>query len=170
MQRQEYLNEADLSQVLAAIFDSRAIVYEAYSAYERELLSFSNFASLKSYISSFREQKNFICVSIHYPDTGGNTSIRRIALNPAKCNGASYRYAAEGWGLIQLQMDFAKSPMVQVRLAVNTLARANAWAPTYPEMESPEAWNWRLVEKQARRLIRVLRKHALARNNDRQSA
>ena len=166
MERKEYVNEADLPHILGAIFDDRVVIYEAYSAFEQELLSFSDLASLESYISHAREQNSFINLKLHYPDAGGNAFIERIALIPEKCNGATYRYVAHGWGLIQLQMEFSGSPTIHVRFAVNTSTRAHNWAPLYPDLAPPEAWNWKLVEKHVRRLIRVLRKHALAQKTD----
>jgi hypothetical protein len=63
----------------------------------------------------------------------------------------------EGWGLIQLQIDYKAAPVIDCRFAVNTKKRAQAWAQTFPELGTPEQWEWKAVERQARRLIRVLR-------------
>lgn len=94
---------------------------------------------------------------VHYPEALGFVATRVITLQPEKCGGASWREALEGWGLIQLQLQYRVADFVEFRVAVNTEKRAQAWAQTYPEMGAPSLWNWKLVEKHARRLIRVLR-------------
>ena len=42
-------------------------------------------------------------------------------------------------------------------MAVNTHKRAQAWEPTYEDFGPVDAWNWKAVERECRRLIRVLR-------------
>ena len=63
----------------------------------------------------------------------------------------------QGWGLIQLQCDFRKHPMVECRIAVNSAIRAANWSDTYPDFQSPESWDWKVVERKTGRLVRLLR-------------
>jgi len=97
---------------------------------------------------------------VYYAAALGHVQTRTIALQPEKCGGAAWRETVEGWGLIQVQLQYKVGADVECRVAVNSEKRANAWAQTYPELRSPSLWNWKLVEKQARRLIRVLRSGA----------
>ena len=55
-------------------------------------------------------------------------------LKPEACNGHTFRFCQEGWGLIQLQCDFRKHPIVDCRIAVNSAIRAGNWSDTYPRL------------------------------------
>lgn len=161
MQRQESISAAAVPEILSAAFAGKPVVYEAYSGHDQDLLSFNELASLESYISkSLARGEKFIQLALHYPEARGVVTARKIDLNPTKCNGATLRYAADGWGLIQLQMKFSNSDFVQVRVAANSESRASTWATTSSVVGAPDSWDWKAVEKHARRLIRVLRKQS----------
>jgi hypothetical protein len=98
--------------------------------------------------------------AIYYPDVKGSLLIERIALDPRKCNGESFRYAVGGWGVIHLQCDMRKPPGLLCRVSVNSEARANGWKDTRPSYGEPALWDWKLVDKHARRLMRAINKHA----------
>jgi hypothetical protein len=98
--------------------------------------------------------------AIYYPESKGHFYKEKVTINPDKCNGATYRHSANGWGLVQLQIDLREKPIAGVRVAANTAKRAETWSPTYPELKDPSLWDWKYVEKQSRRIIRVLRQCA----------
>ena len=161
MQRSELIEPGNIDVMLEAVFEGNPLVYEAYSKYDSDLVKFNSGEKLKSYIEKERSAgEKFINIVIHYPDSNGFVERKKIDLNPDKCNGATKRYSMNGWGLIQLQVDFGKQPKPECRVAVNTLKRATTWSATYPELQSPDLWNWEVVEKNVRRLVRVLRKCA----------
>lgn len=162
MQREETIAGANLERIVEAIFvEGRPDVYEAYSAFDSDIVSFSNAAELNSYISWPQPKKEgTLGFVLYYPDTKGFVERIRIALDREKCEGHTYRYRVNGWGLIQFQVNSQKTPNIVCRFAVNTEKRANAWFPTYPELQSPALWDWKAVERHARRLIRELRRYA----------
>lgn len=161
MQRSELIEPECIDVMLKAVFENEPRVYEAYSKYDSDLVKFDSGEELKNYIEKERAAgENFINVVIHYPSSNGFVEKKEIDLNPDKCKGATKRYSVNGWGLIQLQFDFGKHPNPECRIAVNTVKRATTWSPTYPELKSPELWDWAVVDQNVRRLIRVLRKCA----------
>ncbi len=161
MQRQDRIRREALAQVFGAVYQSSPLVMQDYGVPGRELMHFNDQLALEQFICSEmtggRVSANF---ALHYPDTGGLAVQERIDLNSPAANGAAWRYAVRGWGLIQLQLEFRDSAAVGCRIAVNSAERASAWAATYPQLGEPSLWNWPLVERHARRLIRVLRKCA----------
>ncbi len=162
MQREETIASNDTKEIVEAIFAAGdPTVYEAYSAFDSDIVAFSNAGGLLSYIAMPRPKKeSFLGFVVYYPDTRGFVEKRKINLDKEKCDGHSYRYSMSGWGLIQFQLNLQNAPHIACRFAVNTEKRANRWFATYPELKSPELWNWRAVEKHARRLIRELTKYA----------
>ena len=88
-------------------------------------------------------------------------TTHRFDLIPEKCNGARWREKTEGWGLVSLQLTYEGDGMVKCRIAANSEKRAKAWEETSQEWLGPAlAWNWPVVEKHCRRLIRRLRSDA----------
>lgn len=162
MQREETITLSDLERIVQAVFvEGSPNVYEAYSAFDSDIVSFSNAAELNSYISRPGSKKEgSLGFAVHYPDTKGFVEKRTINLDKDKCDGHSYRYGMNGWGLIHFQINLQKAPSVSCRFAVNTEKRANLWSATYPELNSPAKWDWKAVERHARRLIRELKKYA----------
>ena len=147
--------------LIDSTFEGQPAVFESYSKYDSDTSRFERPEDLKKYIESERnEGERFIDLSIHYPETKGVVHKERINLNPTKCNGAKLRFRANGWGLIQFQLDFKESEKLECRIAVNSEKRALNWSSAYPDLQYPALWDWKMVEKNARRLIRVLRKCA----------
>jgi hypothetical protein len=158
MQREETIDEETLRRVLNAVYQGNPVVSEAYSHFDEDVLSFPSLGELDAYISRERAAgRPWINLVIHYPETRGLVVKKKIDLIPEKCDGATFRYSMEGWGLIQLQIDYKLAPSIECRFAVNTEKRALAWAQTLSALGAPDQWEWKAVEKQVRRLIRVLR-------------
>lgn len=151
-----------LEKILEAIYDGDPRVFEAYSAYESDIRIFPTRQSLEKYISDELGSMNkfkYVYCFLHYPGSDGLVRKRRLKLDPKRCDGATYRYAMEGWGLIQFQLDLTDIENISCYFAANSEKRANNWSSIYPELGAPTLWNWAVVEKNVRRLIRVLRKN-----------
>jgi len=159
MQREESISEEALRRVLASVYEGGPSVFQAYSHFDKDILSFPALSDLDAYIADERAGgRPWIDLVLHYPETRGLVEKKKIDLQPEQCGGATRRYAMEGWGLIQLQIDYKAAPTIVCRFAVNTEKRAQEWAPTIPALGPPERWDWKAVAQNARRLIRVLQK------------
>lgn len=165
MQREDKIPFDSIGKIIDAIYQGNPTVFEAYSDFERDIGYFPTKKSLTDFISkeltSSNKHKSVYCL-MQYPEWGGVVRKRKILLDPKRCDGATYRYTMEGWGLIQFQMNLTDPELVSCRFAVNSEKRANNWASVAPELGAPSLWNWSLIEKNIRRLIRVLRKNAKA--------
>ena len=161
MQRSEHIELDKVELIVDAIFEGNPKVYESYSKYDCDIRLFTCPTDLNQYFESERDlDRSFVDLVIHYPEMNGFVQKEKINLNPDKCSGARLRYRINGWGLIHIQLDFKELEKPEIRIAVNSEKRAIGWSSTYPELKSPNLWNWIMVEKYARRLIRVLRKCA----------
>jgi hypothetical protein len=153
------INKARLAELIRSIFtDEIPEIFEAYSEYGCELETFESPVSLEEYLFRKLIQGRPSCgFGIWYPSCGGRVEKERIQLNPEACNGHRFRYSVGGWGLFQLQFDFKHDPLVGCRIAVNSEKRASKWESIYHEWNGVETWNWRVIEKHERRLMRTLR-------------
>lgn len=162
MQATATLDAGDVPRIIEAIFAADSpIVSEAYSGFDANVVVFNSAEELSAYINQAREGgEKLFTFSVYYPDTQGSREVRKITLKPEACNGHKYRYGVGGWGVIQFQLEHQNDANYKCYFGVNTEKRANKWADTYPELKSPNLWNWRLVEKHMRRLLREVKKYA----------
>jgi len=153
------VDKARLHELVQSVYDAESPeVFEAYSEYDRELVPVPDFESLEELmVSKLREGKSFFDFAIWYPSCGGRVEKERIQLKPETCNGHDFRYAVGGWGIFHMQLDFKRDPMVESRIAVNSQKRAVKWESVYHEWLAVESWNWSVVRKHERRLMRKLR-------------
>lgn len=159
MQTSQQISWEQLNEIVESIFaQGPVVVRQAYSDFS---CATRGFADAQALLKELHYEPGvgdvFRQYTLYYPDAKGHTHERRIDLKPEKCNGHTFRFCQEGWGLIQLQCDFRKQPIVECRIAVNSPIRAANWSDTYPNFQSPEAWDWKVVEKKASRLVRLLR-------------
>ena len=161
MQRSEIIDISKLNDIVSSISLEPVVVYQDYSDFDSDLKKFEDVNGLIEHIEQMIANDAFSAnFAIYYPEAKGYFYKEKKLVNPEKCNGATFRHVASGWGLIHLQIDFRKKPVTEFKIAANTFKRASAWETTYPELKEAELWDWKFVEKQTRRLIRVLKKSA----------
>ena len=162
MQREETINNTDVNKIVDAVYAiGEPEVSEAYSECSKDIVSFDRAAGLMNYINeAVSKNEEFLYFAVYYPEAKGFVEKEKIKLVPKACDGHTFRFCINGWGIIYFQLDYKKEPNVKCRFAVNTEKRANNWIDTYPNLKSPSLWDWKLVEKHARRLIRQLKKYA----------
>jgi hypothetical protein len=166
MQSTATLSREGFCELAGFVFESSApVVFHAYSGYGQPVRSFRTPSELIAEIeSAFTTGLKSLQFALHFPDTKGHVAERKIALDGKKCDGHTWRYTVEGWGLIQLQADLRRLPVIECRVAVNTQARAEAWASTYPEFRNPGLWDWSVVQRHAGRIIRKMKTIAASPN------
>ena len=162
MQTTRIINEHNIGEVLVSVYkEGNPVAYQADSEYGEDLKVFNSKEELAKEIKRLiQEKKPFLQFALHYPDSDGYVEKQRINLDPRVCKGHTFRFSARGWGLIYLQFDTKKNEGIECRVAVNTEKRANSWKDTYPSLKDPAMWNWKVVARNARRIIRVINKVA----------
>jgi len=149
-----------IATMTEAIFSKPgARVAEAYSVPEQPALQFGSAAQLCAYAARLdAEGASEVLLAVHYPDMAGHFAPRRIALDPDKCNGLTYRHVCEGWGVIRVYLRLPHGRGLASHVGANSQKRAEKWQSHYPEFGPTGDWNWDAVGRHERRLARVLRK------------
>ncbi len=161
MQSEVIIPKSKIGPLVDAVFaESQPIVYEANSAICANLQRFEKDALRLDIERRLDGQRGWCYYMIHYPDAKGVVCPRRIELTGKAFATGSFRYTIDGWGLIQLQMEVREPNLISCRFAVNSEARALSWYTTYSDQGDPKLWDWKLVEKNTRRLIRTIKKWA----------
>jgi hypothetical protein len=153
------ITEPAVDALVAGVFSKPdPLVLQAYSVPDEEPIVFTTQRELAEYMK-FEVSKplGLAYISLVYPDMGGFAVKETIGLNPKHCPGQTLRYTWQGWGLISVQLH-GSAHFQMSRVAANSAARAQAWASTYPQLGSPDRWNWEAVARHTRRLNRILRK------------
>jgi len=162
-----YALREDLQLVLDFVFErSDCRVFEHYSLFDSSLAEFRSTDEIEARYPLGVCSGTAPSVLLQLlPESAGELVVERASLNPEKCNGATFRHIASGWGLIQLQLGGA-SPrgIVASHTNHNSEKRALAWEPTYADVLGPvSAWHWGSVESSSRRINAHIRKVASGR-------
>lgn len=161
MQTTHTISLEQLKEIADAIFDQGPVVVkEAYSEYDCPTREFLTADALMENMANgpILKGKAFFSYALYYPEAKGFVYEERIKLIPEKCHGHTFRFSQNGWGLIQLQCNFRHYPEIECRVAVNTSTRAFNWKQTYPEYKNPALWDWKIIEKKAGKLLRLVKK------------
>jgi hypothetical protein len=142
--------------LLRTVFEHPGVtVYTSDSEFGEATTTFRSLDELTAHFQARIEaEKNFVAYAVHYSEMRGYIQDRRVSLDPQKCHGHTFRYSVGGWGLIHIQLRLKRAGEVSCSISVNSQKRAIAWFATYPELKDPDLWNWKAVEKHARRLSR----------------
>lgn len=133
-------------------------VMEKYSDYDATPRRFSTHDDVLTFAETeVSKPAGAVSIAIHYPDMRGRLAVTRISLNPEACQGATYRFCCEGWGVIYAYLPVAEPVGIAPFISANSEKRAMAWASTYPKWDSPASWDWGAVNRHLRRLRRALR-------------
>lgn len=137
---------------------------ERYSEYDQPLRAFPTRADVvRAFSPSGHAQLCLSCDAM-----GGRVSHRRITLEPGAVPGATFRYVAEGSGLIQLLF----KPVQRNRLSPsstdhNSERRARRYAVTADELAEVAAWSWAEVTRVSSKLNRFIRRIAVDKTGSR---
>ena len=162
MQGVGFIREPDIEPLLVSAFkEGNPIVLEGDSELDKDIKQFDSASEVLQEIRRLMDEgRHFFQFAIHYPDAGGHVELHRIQLNPKSCSGHTFRYVTRGWGLIYMQFRIGGNEGIECRVAVNSEERARGWHETYSELRDPSLWRWKVVGRNARRIIRALKKHA----------
>jgi hypothetical protein len=141
-------------------------VYELSSDFETPLREFLTVEDVMSQF--FRTYSNgnrgdTVHLQLYVLGAGPPFVPHRIPLDPRACDGATFRYVAEGWGLVQLYLAAVGSGgLKNSHTNHNSVKRAEVWAPVRSEMQPVESWDFKRITAFSSRLNRQIRKMGIA--------
>ncbi len=143
-----YAIEQDISDVLEFVLtETDCKIFESYSEYDKELREFK---SISEVIGAYDSKSvGTFLLDLWSPSVSSKVVIKKIVLDPRKCNGATHRFTIEGWGLMQLYFGRIQNDEIEhSHYGHNSEKRARNWESTYlDELGSVNDWNWELLKK-----------------------
>jgi hypothetical protein len=125
--------EADQRALLDFLYSSTDVrVFESYSEYSADLREFRSIDELATTFALGIDpygNGHAVLLQLWSPSVMQNLTIRRFALDPAHCNGHTFRHNIEGGGLIQLYLGGVCDKVVtKSHYGHQSQVRAEAWA------------------------------------------
>lgn len=155
-----FADESDKVAILTYILEETDL--QIFDLYSRLGETVKNYNSLIDITSCF-DLKNEVPSAIHFqlwsPRFKVEPSFRKIELNPKYCEGHTYRFATEGWGLIQLYLGGISGKT----LKHSHIGRWNQKGALKSESNNSEngkveSWNWEAIQKTSSQLKYLLDK------------
>lgn len=155
-----YATPDDHAVLLRWLFAEKTCDVHELSSEPEQLLR--QFRSADEVLALFRES---VAVHLQLFVVGAGPPLipRRVSLNPELCKGMRFRYAAEGWGLVQLNLGSPNNGHLQnSHTNHNSLKRAQAWAGTIGELGAPQSWDFKRINSFSSRMNREVKKQSVA--------
>lgn len=155
-----YAAPEDIKRIFDFIFSELNLeVYLSYSDYGQQIKSYNSTAKLFNDFTFADITDMSIDFQLWTPKFEGDLVIRKIDLDPKRCKGHTFRYTAEGWGLIQFYCGILKENKLNFsHLGHQSSKRATLWQDTNQSLGRVDKWNWNEVETTGRKLKYYIQK------------
>jgi hypothetical protein len=98
-----FANKTDKLEILDFIFKETDLkIYDLSSPYGLEICEYKSLSDIDSKFNLDNGDKFAVTFQLWSPRHKGKPLFRKIQLDPKHCNGHTFRYSTDGWGLIQL--------------------------------------------------------------------
>jgi hypothetical protein len=146
---------------------------EIYELSSRPGLETVRFTSISDFLTRFtfddwKDLRDTLHLHLYPRGAQGRVIHRRIELRNVSDPTKAFRFATSGWGLIQLYLEAPRDGRLEAsHTNHNSEKRAATWSDTYPNMGSPDEWDWAVVARFSRRLNGFIRKLSVAKQGSR---
>ena len=98
-----FADKTDKIEILEFIFkETDLFIYDLGSEYGKEICEYKTIEGIVAKFDLENERHPFMNFILWTSRHNGKPHFRKVQLDPKYCNGHTFRYATEGWGLIQL--------------------------------------------------------------------
>ena len=141
--------KTDKLEILDFIFKETDLrVYDLYSTYGKEVCEYKTTDDISSKFDLEIDEFG-TTFQLWSPRHKGQPTFRKVELDPKRCNGHTFRYATEGWGLIQLYFEGLKHG----ELGYSYLGHWNEkGALKHESNELINLWDWTEIQVTSRKL------------------
>lgn len=149
-----FASATDKQNILDFIFEETNLrIFDSYSDYDQEITEYKNTKEIISKFQIDKEKHLPAKFNLWSSDFGNEILFRKIELNPKYSKGHSFRFASNGWGLIQLYFEELKADFLKYsHLGHFNQKGALSKKDTSDFMGSVDKWDWKRIELTARKL------------------
>ena len=149
-----FADKNDKIKILEFIFaETDFRVFDLSSEYEKEIEEYKNIDEIINKFNLSDGGSFSVSFNLWSPRHKGKINIRKIELNPKYCNGKTFRYETNGWGLIQLSFS-GINKNVLTKSAFTSWSKKGALSRETENHINGKVidWDWIEIEKSSRKL------------------
>jgi hypothetical protein len=149
-----FASKSDKINLLDFIFRETDLkIYDLASPYGQEISEYKTTDEIAIKFDLVNGGQSAATFQLWTPRFGGDIFFRKVDLNPKYCNGHTFRYSTDGWGLIQLYFGGQKDNFLfHSYIGHFNEKGALKWQETNQLNGSVDKWNWKIIEQTSRTL------------------
>lgn len=149
-----FADKSDKLEILDFIFKATDLhVYDKDSSYGQVICQYKNIDEISSKFDLENGDKFATTFQLWTPRHKGKPIFKKVDLDPKHCNGFTFRYSTEGWGLIQLYFGgLNNNELNQSHLGHQSEKRALAWEDISNQNGLVRLWDWNEIHITSRKL------------------
>jgi hypothetical protein len=149
-----YADQTDKLTILDFIFNETDLqVFDLSSPYGQNISQYKSSNEIATKFDLVNGDKFATTFQLWTPRHKGEPVFRRIDLDPKRCNGHTFRYSTDGWGMIQLYFGGIKNNMLsQSHIGHFSEKDAAKWQEISKFNGSIKGWDWREVQATSKKL------------------
>jgi hypothetical protein len=149
-----FADKVDKIKILEFIFNETDLhIFDLDSVYGQEICEYKSADEILSKFDLVNGDKFSVTFQLWSHRHKGQTLFRKIDLDPKQCNGQTFRYTTDGWGLIQLYFGGIKNnELNQSHMGHFNEKDALKWEETNSFNGKVSNWDWAEVQTTSRKL------------------
>lgn len=156
-----YASKADKLKVLEFIFNETDLqIFDLSSSYGQEICQYKSIEEISTKFDMNNGNQFAMTFKMWSPSFKGEITFRKVDLNPKSCNGHTFRYATEGWGLINLYFGGQQNGILSnSNIGHFSQKGASKWEDINTANAGVDNWDWKEIEQVSRKLKNFINKN-----------
>lgn len=149
-----FATKSDKINLLDFIFKETDLkLFDLASPYGQEVSEYKSTEEITSKFELENGGQSSITFQLWTQRFGGDIQFRKVDLNPKYCNGHTFRYSTDGWGLVQLYFGGQKDNVLfYSHIGHFNEKGALKWEDINHFNNKVDKWNWKEIEQTSRKL------------------
>jgi hypothetical protein len=149
-----YADPTDKLSVLDFIFNKTDLqVFDLASPKGQQICQYKSSEQIATKFDLSKGGKFAVTFQLWTPRHKGGPIFRKIDLDPKHCNGHTFRYSTDGWGMIQLYFGGLKDDILSLsHIGHFNQKSAAKWEEINAFNGSVNNWDWKEVQATSRKL------------------
>jgi hypothetical protein len=149
-----FATKSDKINLLDFLFKETDLkIFDLASPYGQEISEYKSTKEITSKFDLYNGGQSSLTFQLWTERFGGDILFRKVDLNSKHCNGHTFRYSTDGWGLIQLYFGGVKDNILfYSHIGHFNEKRASKWKDTNDFNGSVDKWNWKEIEQTSRKI------------------
>ena len=149
-----YADQTDKLTLLDFIFNETDLhVFDSSSPYGQNISQYKSAKEVSARFDLVNGDKFAVTFQLWTPRHKGEPAFRKIDLEPKRCNGHTFRYSTDGWGMIQLNFGGVKNNILSLsHIGHFSEKDAAKWQGTNKFSGDIDNWDWKEVQATSKKL------------------